>query len=67
MTTATVEKWYRVKAAMSITGFGRTFIYAMMEQGKLNSKKVAGARRIPESALLEFQQRFDGSGEIEAQ
>ncbi len=62
---ATVEKWYRVTEAMEITGFGRTFIYSQMDQGKLKSKKVGGARRIPESALAEFQQRFNGAGEIE--
>lgn len=60
---AMVEKWYRITEAMEITGFGRTFIYSQMNQGKLKSKKVGGARRIPESALAEFQQRFNGAGD----
>lgn len=62
--TATVEKWYRVKEAMQLTGFGRSFLYERMAAGELKSRKVHGARRIPESALAEFQARFDGSGEV---
>ena len=59
-----VEKWFRVNEVMKITGFGRSFLYGQMDAGTLRSKKVGGARVIPESALIEFQQRFDGNGEI---
>lgn len=62
-----IEKWYRVPEVMQITGFGRTFIYSQIDQGRLRSKKVGGARRIPASALAEFQRRFDGAGEIEVE
>ncbi|MES2788792.1 MAG: helix-turn-helix domain-containing protein [Planctomycetota bacterium] len=62
---ARVEKWYRVTEAMEITGFSRSFIYSQMDQGKLRSIKAGGGRRIPDSALAEFQRRFDGNGEIE--
>ena len=61
---AKVEKWYRVKEASEVTGFGRSFLYERMATGELKSRKVHGARRIPESALAEFQARFDGSGEV---
>ena len=60
----TVEKWYRVTEVMELTGFGRSFIYGQMEAGTLRSVKAGAGRRIPESALIEFQQRFDGSGEV---
>jgi len=60
----TVEKWYRVSEAMDVTGFGRSFLYKMMELGRLRSVKAGGGRRIPESALIEFQQSFDGTGEV---
>lgn len=59
-----VEKWYRVTEVMDLTGLGRTFLYHIMDKGLLRSIKVGGARRIPESALAEFQARFDGSGQI---
>ena len=60
----TVEKWYRVTEAMAVTGFGRTFLYSEMEAGRLRSVKAGGGRRIPESALAEWQAKFDGSGEV---
>ena len=63
-TAPTVEKWYRVKEAMQLTGFGRSFLYERMAAGQTRSKKVHGARRIPESALAAFQARFNGSGEV---
>ncbi len=59
-----VEKWYRVFEAMALTGFGRTFLYSQMESGALRSVKAGGGRRIPESALAEWQAKFDGSGEV---
>jgi excisionase family DNA binding protein len=49
---------------MALTGFKRTFIYAQMEAGNLRSVKAGGGRRIPESALAEWQAKFDGSGEV---
>ena len=66
MTAATVERWYRVDDVMQLTGFGRTFLYAEMEKGRLRSVKVGGGRRIPESSLIEWQARFNGNGEIES-
>lgn len=59
-----VEKWYRVTEAMELTGFGRSFLYARMEGGELRSVKCGGGRRIPESALIEFQAKFNGAGEV---
>ena len=59
-----VEKWYRVSETMALTGFGRTFLYSQMEAGALRSVKAGGGRRIPESALAEWQAKFDGSGEV---
>lgn len=58
-----VERWYRVEEVMEITGFGRSFIYDQIAAGNLRSVKVGGGRRIPESALADFQARFDGNGE----
>jgi len=60
----TVEKWYRVHEVMGLTGFGRSFLYEQMGAGNLRSVKCGGARRIPESALVEFQARYNGSGEV---
>ena len=65
MAVVAVEKWYRVNAIMSVTGMGRTFLYCEMEAGRLKSKKVGGARVVTESALAEWQARFNGAGEIE--
>ena len=59
-----VEKWFTVYEAMGMTGFKRTFLYGEMEAGRLRSVKAGGGRRIPESALAEWQARFDGSGEV---
>ena len=61
----TVEKWYRVSEVMALTGFGRSFLYDQMAIGRLRSVKAGAGRRIPESALIAFQQSCDGSGEIE--
>jgi excisionase family DNA binding protein len=59
-----VEKWFTVADAMEITGFKRTYIYQEREAGRLRSIKAGGGRRIPESALAEWQARFNGSGEV---
>ena len=61
---ATIEKMYRVREASQVTGLGRSFLYERMTSGELRSKKIHGARRIPESALVEFLAKFDGSGEV---
>ena len=61
----TVQQWYTVPMVMEITGFKKTFIYAEMEAGRLRSVKAGGGRRIPESALAEWQASFDGSGEVQ--
>ena len=60
----TVEKWYTVYEAMLLTGFKRTFLYGQMESGALRSVKAGGGRRIPESALAEWQGKFNGNGEV---
>lgn len=59
-----VEKWYRISELMTTTGLKRTFLYHEMDTGRLRSKKVGGARVIPESALAEWQAQFDGNGEV---
>lgn len=61
----TVKQWYTIPMIMAITGFKRTFLYAEMERGALKSLKVGGSRRVTESALAEWQQSFDGSGEVQ--
>lgn len=61
----TVENWYSPAQVMRITSFGRTFIYGEMEAGRLRSVKARGGRRIPESALAEWQASFDGAGEVD--
>lgn len=58
-----VEKWYRVDEVMQITGFGRSFIYDQMSAGQLRNVKCGAGRRIPESALVEFQAKFNGNDE----
>lgn len=63
---AVVERWYSPAQVMAITSFGRTFIYSEMEAGRLRSVKARGGRRIPESALAEWQASFDGSGNVDA-
>lgn len=60
------EKWFTLEETMNLTGFKRTFIYGEMESGRLRSVKAGGGRRIPASALAEWQARFNGSGEIDA-
>lgn len=65
MSVAIVEKWYRLRQVAEITGFGRTKLFGFMQQGLLKSKRVGASRVIPESSLIEFQQRFDGTGEID--
>jgi excisionase family DNA binding protein len=61
----TVERWYTVAQVCELTGFHKSFIYAQLTSGKLRSKKVGkDGRRVPESALAEWQASFDGSGEI---
>jgi hypothetical protein len=63
----TVERWYTVTEVMGMTGFGRTFLYGQMVTGRLRSKKVSGSRRIPESAVVEWQSKFDSHGDIQPQ
>jgi len=63
--TATVEKWYTVSEVMEVTGFKRTFLYGQMEGGALRSVKAGGGRRIPASALADWQARFNGGGEVQ--
>lgn len=58
-----IEKWYRVTEVMQITGFGRSFIYSQMEAGNLRSVKCGRGRRIPESAIADFQAKFNTVGE----
>ena len=58
------EQWYTVTGVMALTSFGRSFLYAEMQAGRLPSKKVGGSRRISESNLAAWQSRFDGSGEV---
>lgn len=67
MSTATagtgnrVEQWFTVPMVMEKTGFKKSFIYAEMESGRLRSVKAGGGRRIPESALADWQQSFNGA------
>jgi excisionase family DNA binding protein len=51
------EQWYRVAEVQKLLGLGRSFLYEQMDAGHLRSVKVGGAKRISESALVEFQQR----------
>jgi excisionase family DNA binding protein len=59
-----VERLFKLSEAEQILGLGRTTLYAEIASGRLKSKKIRGARRITESALIEFQWLFDSGGEI---
>lgn len=46
-----IERHYSVNQACEITGYGRTWIYRLMQTGDLRWVRVGKRRRIPASSL----------------
>jgi excisionase family DNA binding protein len=46
-----------IRKAVQFTGFSRSFLYEMMEDGRLPYIKIGRARRIPKRALLDLLQQ----------
>lgn len=66
-TTKAVEKYYRPKAVWNeILCISQSKGYELLASGRLRSVLIDGARRIPESALVEFQASLTG-GELTPQ
>jgi len=56
---ATVIQYYKAREVQAILSCGRSKIYELMESGDLKSVRMGGARRIPQTALVEYQQRLE--------
>jgi excisionase family DNA binding protein len=55
--------FYRPKDAAVVLGMSRTAVFRLIKTGELRSVKHEGYRLIPASALLEFAQRLEASGQ----
>jgi excisionase family DNA binding protein len=55
--------FYRPKDAAVVLGMSRTAVFRRIKSGELRSIKHEGYRLIPASALLEFAQRLETSGQ----
>lgn len=60
-TEAAPERWLGIPEVATVLGLGQTKIREMISDGRLRSVVVDTARRIPESALIEFQGKCNGS------
>lgn len=45
---------YTVKQTAALLNIGRSTVYNLMEQGKLDSVKIGGSRRITRQALFKY-------------
>lgn len=52
-----------VREAEAFTGLGKSFLYALMNQGRLPYIKIGGARRIPKAALINLMAKHLVGGE----
>lgn len=55
------EHWLQIHQVSEILGLGETKIRELIGQGRLRSVLVDTSRRIPESAVKEFQSKTEGS------
>lgn len=58
--------FYRPKDAAVVLGMSRTAVFRLIKTGELRSIKRYGYRLIPASALLEFAQRLEATGQSTA-
>ena len=56
---ATVTQYYSPLEVTAILSCGRSKVYELMESGDLKSVKMGGLRRIPQPALVEYQQQLE--------
>ena len=56
-----------VREAEAFTGLKKSFLYRLMEQGRLPYIKIGAARRIPKAALIRLMaEHLVGSDEMDA-
>lgn len=55
----TIDRWLRIDEVGEILGLGGTKVRELISSGRLRSIAIDAARRVPVSALREFQATID--------
>lgn len=53
-----VIQYFSVVDVMAVLNCGRSKVYELIDSGEIKSVKMGGLRRIPQPALVEYQQRL---------